>query len=118
MKWNRSNGTSIVRRWDLKATKVQATACLQLEAGALDYNIFCDPFTNWEANRYRVTLEDFESDSSNESIGQNFCSSYPIMKPINIFAWNVRGAGNPEFRRVFMGLMARHKPNVVLLTET
>lgn len=40
------------------------------------------------------------------------------MKPINILAWNVRGAGSADFRRVFMDLIERYKHNVVFLTET
>lgn len=118
MRWNRNNGASIVGSMELKATKIQAIAYLRLEVGALEYNVFCDPFTNWEEIRPQITMQEFESDSD-ESSGLNFyCSSYPIMKPINILAWNVRGAGNAEFRRSFFDLIGRHKPNVVLLTET
>lgn len=116
--WNRSNGISVVGGWELRAARIHATAQLKLEAGALNYQLCFDPFLNWDAERSRVTLEDFESNSSDESTTHNYCSSYPIMKPINILAWNVRGAANSQFRRAFRELVDRHKPNVVLLTET
>lgn len=119
LRWNRNNGVSIVGSMELQATKIAAIAYLRLEAGALEYNIYCDPFTNWERVRPQINHQEIEYDSD-ESLGQNFlyCSSYPIMNPISILAWNVRGAGNAEFRRAFFDLIARYKPNVVLLTET
>ncbi|KAF7843960.1 reverse transcriptase [Senna tora] len=36
----------------------------------------------------------------------------------DILAWNVRGAANPEFRRVFQDMMPTYLPDMVLLTET
>lgn len=40
------------------------------------------------------------------------------MDYFNILAWNVRGAASSDFRRVFVNLVGRHKPNLVLLTKT
>lgn len=116
--WNRNNCVLIRGGWDLKAAKIHATAQLKLEAGALDYDLLCDPFTNWEFDLPRQTREGYASNSSEESTGQNYYPSHSIMKPLNILAWNVRGAASSEFRRAFMDLIGRHKPNVVLLTET
>ncbi|KAF7822906.1 reverse transcriptase [Senna tora] len=40
------------------------------------------------------------------------------MDPFRVLSWNVRGACSGDFRRVFRELVARNKPNIVLLTET
>ncbi|KAF7833415.1 reverse transcriptase [Senna tora] len=37
---------------------------------------------------------------------------------MNILAWNVRGAGGADFRRVFRETVAIHQPDAVILTET
>lgn len=116
--WNRSNGASIVAGWDLYAARIHVTTHLMINAGALDYHLSCEPFLNWDSDRPRVTLQDYPSDSSDDSTRRNYPSAYPIMKPLNILAWNVRGAANPEFRRAFMELIRRHKLNIVLLTKT
>lgn len=115
--WNRNNGLVLAGGWDLKATKIQATAHFNVAAGALDYDISCDPFSNWESDLH-PSKTGYDSELSDESTRQNFSSFMTSMKPLNILAWNVRGAGSSDFRRAFMDLLAKHKPNVVLLTET
>ncbi|KAF7803956.1 reverse transcriptase [Senna tora] len=40
------------------------------------------------------------------------------MDPFRVLAWNVRGACNGDFKRVFWELANRNKPNIVVLTET
>lgn len=117
-RWNYSNIASIMADQNLYATRIHITAQLMINAGALDYHLSCDPFLNWVAERPGATLQDYPSDDSDESTAQNYPSTYPIMKPLNILAWNVRGCGVAQFRRAFMELIGRHKPNIVLLTET
>lgn len=43
---------------------------------------------------------------------------YNLITPINILSWNVKGAGNTDFRRVFRDLTNSHNPYLVILTET
>lgn len=86
--------------------------------GDVNYEISCDPFTNWESDLHGPNRNEYDSDSSDESTGQNYPSYFSSMKPLHILAWNVRGAASSDFRRAFMELMGKHKPNVVLLTET
>lgn len=40
------------------------------------------------------------------------------MDSLNILAWNARGVVSHDFRRVFRKLVAKYKPNIILLTET
>lgn len=37
---------------------------------------------------------------------------------MNIFSWNVRGAGSTDFRRVFRDMKNSHNPDLVILNET
>lgn len=45
-------------------------------------------------------------------------SPFQHIPPLNILAWNVRGAANPDFRRVFINIAHSHKPDLVIITET
>lgn len=55
----------------------------------------------------------------------NSMSSHPSNNPpfisypkLNIFSWNVRGAGSREFLRTIKNLVFEHQPDVIILTET
>ncbi|KAF7837230.1 uncharacterized protein G2W53_005712 [Senna tora] len=96
----------------LKAADVCVTSSLQLGEGTLEHKVTVTPYLQ----RHPLNEDLFSSDS-NGSVGQNF-SSTSLMDPINIFAWNVRGAASDDFRRVFRDIARRHNPSVVLLTET
>ncbi|KAF7821806.1 reverse transcriptase [Senna tora] len=86
---------------------------------AVAYTLSCLRFETRTLN-YQLKLTPSEPDAhpsfsqASSSLASNPCPT-PNMK---ILAWNVRGAANPEFRRVFRDMMPTYQPDMVLLTET
>lgn len=107
------NGVSFLGTWDLKAINVSVVSSLQLVTGSLNYRVNCKPIGSGTG-----VVAAPDSSSAVDQVGQNFSSDTLSMDPLNILAWNVRGAASREFRRIFIELVNRHKPNVILLTET
>ncbi|KAF7844754.1 reverse transcriptase [Senna tora] len=86
-----------------------------LERGVLNYSIKINP---------RRILEQGESNTRISNPMQPpydlflFNEDLSFYLKMNILAWNVRGAGGADFRRVFRETYAIHQPDAVILTET
>ncbi|KAF7841143.1 hypothetical protein G2W53_003441 [Senna tora] len=86
----------------------------RLERGALNYNISLAPTT---------ILIGQTSDMGTNTLPppyDYFCLNEDLSFTLkmNILAWNVRGAGGTEFRRVFRDTITLLQPDAVILTET
>ncbi|KAF7831918.1 Retrovirus-related Pol polyprotein from transposon TNT 1-94 [Senna tora] len=63
--------------------------------------------------KIELELEEFVG-----SVNQDEVEIDNNMTPINILAWNARGAASADFRRAIMDLKSRHMLRVVFITET
>lgn len=84
-----------------------ASCQLNAEVGVLDYEVTLHP------TFLDLTL-------MNPNMYNNFLNlnTSPHLPSFSFLLWNVRGARNPDFRKVFRNLINTHKPDLIVLTET
>ncbi|KAF7807601.1 uncharacterized protein G2W53_039762 [Senna tora] len=92
---------------------VCGTCYLKLDSGVLEHQFVFNLIQGEKA------LSPINSDSSDSLgyMGQNFDESDRFMD-FKILAWNARGAGSAEFRRILLDMKQRYHPNVVFISET
>ncbi|KAF7833895.1 reverse transcriptase [Senna tora] len=87
---------------------------LRLEQGALNYNINLNPTSILMGQSSNMSINNLPPPYDCFCLNDDL-SFYLKM---NILAWNVKGAGGAEFRRVFRATIAAYQPDAVILTET
>lgn len=99
---------------------VCVTCSLNFETVAIDYHIELTLTFFMEIN---LPLNDNNTVYDCGNPNCNTAPHFPILNPhtslnMNILAWNVRGAGGTNFKRVFCDMVATHRADVVILIET
>lgn len=81
------------------------------------YQILGRPLPDWDRGNPDECYFSSGSNSELGQVGQNFYDPPCFMDFLNSLSWHARGAVSADFRRVFRELVAKFKPNVVLLTN-
>ncbi|KAF7839279.1 reverse transcriptase [Senna tora] len=123
---NLAQGVLLYTSNSVQTVDAIVTSSLLPETGSLEYHLKFSPTPS-----LRYTGKFYMDDSPHsdhyinpkieESVGSVGHDEVEIdnnMTPINILAWNARGAASAEFRRVIMDLKTRHLPRVMFITET